>query len=603
MADLIRVLPDVVANQIAAGEVIQRPASVVKELVENAVDAGGDQIKVITKDAGKSFIQVIDNGCGMSENDARLCFERHATSKINKAEDLFAIRTMGFRGEALASIASISQLELKTKRREDESGTHIGIDGSDIQYQQPVATSDGTSIAVKNLFYNVPARRRFLKSPNTELKHIITEFQRVALCHPEVGFSLFHNNAEIYQLSPSGRRERIVQVMGRQLDSNLVNIQIETSIVQINGFIGKPEKAKKTYGEQFFFVNDRFMKHPYFHRAVLRSYESILPPDTVPSYFIFLDLDPSHVDINIHPTKTEIKFDEERAIFQFLHASIREGLGKFNITPTLDFDQEMGIEIPILRKGESFDPPKVEVNPQFNPFELNKDNSPLSGGRPEKHDYSDRNNLPAWESLYPGRSESSQSDIESLTPDSGRFLLLNKKYILTPVKSGLLAIHIRRALERINYEDILSQKESGSDSGQQLLYPEQFDLNPVDLSLVNDIRVEMEKMGFSIDSFGGNSIIVRAVPSQLQGNDVKGLIEALLEDYKNETFNLETSMLDKLARSLSKIASGGMAKTYMAEEMKALFDRLFACSDPQNTAGGKPILTILQTTDIDKRFL
>jgi len=349
MADIVRVLTDAVANQIAAGEVILRPASVVKELVENSVDAGSNNIQVIVKDAGKSLIQVVDNGCGMSANDARLCFERHATSKIRETADLFAIRTMGFRGEALASIASIAQVELKTRRKEDEMGTMVRISGSEFERQEPAGCNPGTSFSVKNLFFNVPARRRFLKSTSTELKHIINEFQRVALAQPGIGFSLVHNDSVIYKVQPETKKERIAHLMGHHFNHNLVNLETKTSIVNITGYIGKPEKARKTYGEQFFFVNNRYMRHPYLNKAVLSAYESLLPPESIPSYFIFLDIDPEHVDINIHPTKTEIKFDDERSIFQILLASVKEGLGKFSITPSLDFDQDGAIDIPVFR--------------------------------------------------------------------------------------------------------------------------------------------------------------------------------------------------------------------------------------------------------------
>jgi len=590
MSDIIRVLSDVVANQIAAGEVIQRPASAIKELLENSVDAGSDRIQVIVKDAGKSLIQVIDNGCGMSENDARLSFERHATSKIRITEDLFAIRTMGFRGEALASIASIAQVEMKTKRTEDENGTHIRVDGSDLIFQQPVACNNGTSFAIRNLFYNVPARRRFLKSTNTELKHLITEFQRVALTQPETSFSLHHNDYELFNLHASGLRERIIHLMGKQLEPNLVTIQTKTSIINIKGFIGKPEKAKRTYGEQFFFVNGRFMKHPYLHRAVMKSYESILPPDTIPSYFIYFELDPSHLDINIHPTKTEIKFDEESAIFQILRASVREALGKFNLTPSLDFNQEGAIEMPAFSRDTKFSAPKIEINPDYNPFSQESKSyqaKPISG----------------WENLYPPHKNEHQQENAFESVERGSFMQIKSKYILTPVKSGLMLIDIRRALERIRYEEYIEQAEKKDFPGQKLLYPEQFDLNPIDLAIIKDLIIELKPLGFEIEEFGGQSIIVHAIPAHSSETHVQGLVESFLEDYKNDNIDLESPIRDKLARSLARVNNMTGEKQLDHQEMGSLFDQLFACNNPHTTPGGKTILTILQSEEIEQRFL
>ncbi|MCK4700057.1 MAG: DNA mismatch repair endonuclease MutL, partial [Bacteroidales bacterium] len=369
MSDLIHLLPDSVANQIAAGEVIQRPASSVKELVENAIDCGSTVIKIIIKDAGRTLVQVIDNGCGMSETDARMAFERHATSKISKADDLFAIKTMGFRGEALASMGAVAQVELKTRRQEDELGTRLCINGSKVETQEPVSCPAGSNFAIKNLFYNIPARRKFLKSNQTELKHIIVELQRVALSHPDIQFIMHHNGSEIYHLVPGNLRQRIVGVFSRSIEQNLIPLNTETSVVKISGFIGKPENAKKTFGEQFFFINKRYMRHPYFHRAVMDAYEGILPPETFPSYFIYMSADPHTIDINIHPTKTEIKFEDERSCWQILHASIKEALGKFNIIPSLDFDTRGSIDIPLRKKDGSFFPPPIKTDPSFNPFE------------------------------------------------------------------------------------------------------------------------------------------------------------------------------------------------------------------------------------------
>ena len=599
MKDLIQVLPDVVANQIAAGEVIQRPASVIKELVENAVDAGADRIQIILKDAGRTLIQIVDNGCGMSENDARICFERHATSKIRSAEDLFAIRTMGFRGEALASIASIAQVEMKTKRSEDENGTHIRIEGSELLFQQPVACQNGTSLAVRNLFYNVPARRRFLKSNSTELKHIITEFQRIALTNPAIRFSMHHNDTEVFNLDSSGLRERIIKLIGKSLDSSLINIHTETSIVNVSGFIGKPEKARKTYGEQFFFVNGRFMKHPYLHKAVMSCYEALLPPDSIPSYFIYLDTDPARIDINIHPTKTEIKFDEERAVFQILQASVKEGLGKFNITPSLDFNQEGAIDIPVLSRGTDIRMPQIDINTAYNPFDT-PDRKPDTG-RSSYTPPVNRGVPDSWETLYTKESQKSQVALDQDSLQGKNIIQLRGKFLLTPTKSGLMIIHVRRALERIHYEQYL---KSGSQEGvaQKLLYPLQFELNPADLATLKDLQSELEPLGFEIDQFGGSSVILNAMPSALSHLNGQKLIEDMVELFNQETRSLDLELRQKVALNLAKVASQGWNKSLTIEEMQGIIDALFACDIHQTTGDGKKIMTILQIDDIEKRF-
>ncbi|MGM0621574.1 MAG: DNA mismatch repair endonuclease MutL, partial [Bacteroidota bacterium] len=466
MSDIIQLLPDAVANQIAAGEVIQRPASVVKELVENALDSGADDIVIHIKDAGKTLIKITDNGCGMSPTDARMAFERHATSKILSANDLFCIRTMGFRGEALASVAAIADVELRTKRMEDEVGTLIHIVGSEVKTQEPVACNNGTTITVKNLFYNVPARRKFLKSNTTELKHIINEIQRVALPNPEIKFSFYHNYSPLYELVKTNFRKRIVDVFGKTINQSLVPVKEETSLVNITGFIGQPKFARKTTGEQFFFVNKRYMRHPYFHRAVMQAYEKVLPPETFPSYFLFLDLDPSGIDINVHPTKTEIKFENESTIWQIIHAAIRESLGKHNVVPSIDFDQSGSIDIPVPEKEKgdrSY--PEIKIDPGYNPFEQEKEISPGIRGQSNR----DNRNLEHWEDLYSGaetnnREEQSQLSFKGDEQEprqteekySGKKVLqLKQKYILTPVKSGVMIIDQKRAHERILFEKFM----------------------------------------------------------------------------------------------------------------------------------------------------
>ena len=597
MTDIIRVLSDTVANQIAAGEVILRPASVIKELVENAVDAGSDRIQVIVKDAGKTLIQVVDNGCGMSENDARLSFERHATSKIRATEDLFSIRTMGFRGEALASIASIAQVELKTRRKEDDMGTLIKISGSEIEMQEPVACNPGTSFSVKNLFYNVPARRRFLKSTSTELKHIISEFQRIALAHPETGLSLNHNQAEIYKLQPETRKERIAHMMGNHFNHSLVPLDTPTTIVNISGYIGKPEKARKTYGEQFFFVNNRYMRHPYFHKAVVSAYDALLPPDTLPSYFIFMDIDPAHVDINIHPTKTEIKFDDERSIFQILLASVKEGLGKFNITPSLDFNQEGAIDIPIFRNNLEVEMPGIKINPDYNPFEDEKtDSKPMGDYRKPSIDQN-------WESLYDVMRKTEATEVPKKEVERGKPIQIRQKYIITPIKSGVLIIHQARALERIRYEELLKTTSAPENAGQKKLFPIQFDLNPADLAVFNEVRPELQKSGFDIEEFGGQTVILHAIPNILDNQNAQLLIENILNHYKEETLDLEADIREKMIRSIANASSRISGKALGQEEMLSLIDRLFACESPEKTPAGKKVLTILPIDELDKRFL
>ena len=603
MADIVRVLSDTVANQIAAGEVILRPASVIKELVENAVDAGSDRVKVIVKDAGRTLIQIVDNGCGMSGNDARLSFERHATSKIRATEDLFAIRTMGFRGEALASIASIAQVELKTRRKEDDMGTLIKIAGSEIEMQEPVGCNPGTSLSVKNLFFNVPARRRFLKSNSTELKHIITEFQRIGLAHPDVGLSLIHNESEIYKLQTESRKERITHLMGNHFNHSLVPLDTPTTIVNISGFIGKPEKARKTYGEQFFFVNNRYMRHPYFHKAVLTAYDALLPPDTFPAYFIFLDIDPAHVDINIHPTKTEIKFDDERSIFQIVLASVKEGLGKFNITPSLDFNQEGAIDIPIFRNSNEIEAPGIRINPDFNPFDNESPDFKQSG------DYRKTAIDQNWESLYDGiRNPEQEEQIQQgqqqqiNEPERGRPVQIRNKYLVTAIKSGLLLIHQARALERIRYEELLQSDHRPESAGQKKLFPVQFDLNPADLAVLQEIRSELTQLGFEIEEFGGQTVILHAIPGILVDQDAKSLIENILNHYKDETLDLETDLRERMIRSIANASSRITGKVLGQEEMQNLIDRLFACESPEKTPGGKKVLTILQSDEIEKRF-
>ncbi|MBN1925570.1 MAG: DNA mismatch repair endonuclease MutL, partial [Prolixibacteraceae bacterium] len=566
MSDIIHLLPDSVANQIAAGEVIQRPASVVKELVENSLDAGAGKITVQIKDAGRTLIQISDNGKGMSPTDARMAFERHATSKIQNAADLFAIRTMGFRGEALASIASVADVEMKTKRAEDELGTFLHIAASEVIKQEVVSCTDGTSICVKNLFFNVPARRKFLKSNPTELKHIITEIQRVALASPKVSFNLLHNGTPVYDLPSSNSRKRIVGIFGNNMNQSLVPVNSETSIAKISGFIGQPKYARKSFGEQFFFVNGRYMRHPFFHRGVMQAYEKILPGDMFPAYFIFFEVDPSAIDINIHPTKTEIKFENESAIWQLLHAAVREGLGKFNVIPSIDFDQEGSVDIPIpLRSPEGLRRPEIEIDPSFNPFEQKTFSIPSKGFSSK----SEKENLENWETLYSENNETrkynfdiqqdSQHHQSSISGyDEGKpaehtrnFVILKNKYILTPVKSGLMVIHQRRAHERILFEQFIEMLERHEGICHQLLFPQTLETNPADTELLNEMLEELNTLGFDIRAFGPNTFIINGIPGNIGETGAQSIIENFLEEYKNNSGTIREKALENIASSLA----------------------------------------------------
>ncbi len=614
MADIIQLLPDSVANQIAAGEVIQRPASLVKELIENSVDAGSTEIKLLIKEAGKSRVQIIDNGCGMSDTDARMCFERHATSKIKEANDLFAIRTLGFRGEALASIAAVAQVELKSRRQEDKLGTHIKISASVVESQETVACQPGTNIIVKNLFFNIPVRRKFLKSNSTELRHLVIEFQRIALTLPHISFSLHHNNSEIYILPPvASMAQRIAAVFGRGILPNLVPVTTKTSIINISGHIGKPEFARKTFGEQFFFVNDRYMKHPYFHKAVTRAYEDILAPDTIPSYFLYFEIATDKIDINIHPTKTEIKFEDEQAVWQILNASIREALGKFNVIPSIDFNTEGSIDIPVLKKDTITDTPQVDINPAFNPF----DNDQKASWHNKQ-----TKALENWEEMYRessmanrhGRQEAGTEihDNEKTVGRAGLFKLneqakqnllqLKARYILSPVKSGLMIIDQKRAHERILYEHFLKQDKSLQSYAQKNMFPHSMELNPADYILLKELIPELNKMGFDISDLGNNSLMINATPTESKIDDPAGALELLLNEYKDTGSSLEKNHRERLAQSLAQASAMPYGRSLSQEEMKDIVDSLFSCSSPNYSPGGKAIITIINMSEVENKL-
>ena len=612
MSDIIQLLPDSVANQIAAGEVIQRPASVVKELVENALDAGANEIIIHVKDAGRTLIQITDNGCGMSPTDSRMAFERHATSKIKEANDLFCIRTMGFRGEALASIAAIADVELRTKRVEDEVGTFIHIIGSEVKTQEPVACSNGTGFMIKNLFYNVPARRKFLKGNTTELKHIIWEIQRIAIPNPEIKLSLFHNNSPIYELPKTNHRKRIVDLFGKSINQSLVLVNEETSLVNIFGFIGQPKFARKTIGEQFFFVNGRYIRHPYFHKAVMQAYQQLLPPDAFPSYFLFFETDPANIDINVHPTKTEIKFENDRDIWQIIHAAVRESLGKHNVVPSIDFDQSGNIDIPVPPKSFDNIPfPEIQINPDYNPFETGRSISSGSLGKTPLQ----KKNLERWEDLYNGTQLKLKPEPEFIpekeellfTMPSVQFsgkktLQLKQKYILIPVKSGLMIIDQKRAHERILFEKFMEVMKSDSVASQQLLFPQTIELNPADAAILLNILPELMSLGFDIREFGKNTFIVSGTPGVLDVSSPELIVERLLEEYKNSPIDARSKAKEQIAISLSKASSLDYGTDLKQEEIDHLIDNLFACATPNFSPDGKKVLTIIPTVDIEKSF-
>jgi len=601
MRDIIKLLPDSVANQIAAGEVIQRPASVVKELIENAVDAKATEINVVIRDSGRTLVQVIDNGTGMSETDARLAFERHATSKIDSADDLFSISTKGFRGEALASIAAVSMTELKTRRVDDETGTLVVISNSRVEKQEPCPCAAGSVFSVKNLFYNVPARRKFLKSDNTEFRHIITEFQRVALAHPGIKFGLTHNDQEIYHLPSGNYRQRIVSVFGKQYNQNLVNVETNTSIISMTGFAGKPENARRTPGEQFFFINDRFIRHPYLHRAVMEAYQGILPPEAVPAYFIYMTADPSTIDVNIHPTKTEVKFEDERSVWQILLASLREALGRFNVVPSIDFGPEGAVEIPVFTSEIPLpQTPHIEVDHNFNPFDKN------DYGRDDHDPGREWENARNRESLFTVMTRSSEST-EGQTGFKGegsrrRFFQVKNRYILCPVISGIMMIDQRRAHERVLYEKFLSSLGDGPAPAQISMFPVETELSPADIVILNEIAEQLKTLGFEIKNGKKNRVIIMGHPADSRNANPLEMLETLMSEYKHTLNDPSIGARERVAMSMSRAAAIPYGLALTQTEMEDLFDSLFACSLPNYSPSGRIIMNIITLEELDKRF-
>ena len=617
MPDIIRMLPESVANQIAAGEVVQRPASAVKELLENTIDAGATEVRLIIKDAGKTLIQVTDNGCGMSERDARMCFERHATSKIQTAHDLFSIRTLGFRGEALASIASVAQVELKTKKTGDEIGTQLIIEGSEVKSHSPVNTSTGTSIQVKNLFFNVPARRNFLKSNTSELKYILEEFYRVALVHPDVSFTMFNQDKVMFQLHSANLRQRIVSLFGMNYNQRLIPVEQQTTMVNISGFIGKPEFAKKTRGEQYFFANGRFIRNPYLHHAVEAAFQELIPRDSYASYFLYLELDPGNIDVNIHPTKTEINFTDSKSIYAILQAAVRQALGKFNLTTVIDFEQEQSMDIPPMKPGQEIHQPQIRVNPEYNPFEKKTEFQPslrfenpgkLAGSSFERekftHSSSQEANIPAapLADLIDKLSEGSAPDLGlEFGSTSHELFQVANSFIVTETPKGLLIIDQQAAHERILYEELL---DSGSTENalRSKIIPETMSFSPDDAILLKDLLDDFKTLGFEISEFGNNDFVLQSVPHDLGHTDFHGAVEQALETIKTELPGKNAAKSQMIAKALARSTAVSRGKILKKEEMEDLHSKLFRCRIPEHSPYGKPVFFVLSFEELNKKF-
>lgn len=620
MSDIIQLLPDSVANQIAAGEVIQRPASVVKELVENAIDAGASNINVIIVDAGRTSIQVIDDGKGMSETDARLSFERHATSKIRKADDLFSLHTMGFRGEALASIAAVAQIDLKTRMEGEDLGTQLTISGSRFVGQEPCACPVGSNFTVENLFFNVPARRKFLKSNTTELNNIITAFERIVLVYPQISFTLHSNGTELFNLRSCSYRQRIVEVFGKRLNQDLLPIGVDTSLCRIHGFVGKPESARKKVLQQYFFVNERYMKHAYFHKAVMTAFDRLIPQGEQIPYFLYFEVPAENIDVNIHPTKTEIKFENEQAIWQILLASVKEAVGKFNDVPSIDFDTEGKPDIPVFNPNGSTSAPKISFNPQYNPFK--------QSSQPQR-----TTNTEGWESLYVGldtNTETPQTDLfgQEDTPignvDNGETIISSVatapdattmiedkspthyqykgSYIMTAVKSGLMIINQHRAHVRILYEAYLRQLSEHKVHSQKVLFPEMVQFSVSDSVILEHILPEMTEMGFQLDNLGGGSYAVNGVPAGIEGLNAVTLITDMVAAAIESGTHVKEEIDHVLALSLARNAAIPQGQVLSNSEMESIVNELFACSNVNYTPSGTPIIAIMQQHDIEHLF-
>jgi DNA mismatch repair protein MutL len=647
--NLVHLLPDAIANQIAAGEVIQRPASVVKELVENAIDSGASEIELLVKDSGKSLIQVRDNGCGMSETDARMSLERHATSKLRSADDLFALRTMGFRGEALASIVAVAQMEMKTRRAPDELGTRLVVEASEVKIQEPVASAPGTTISVRNLFFNVPARRNFLKSDTVELRHIRDEYIRIALAHPEVRFDL-HVNDRLDLALPAGKlRQRVVQVFGRKYDKLLVPIREDTDVLSISGFVGKPEAARKSRVGQFFFINNRFIKSSYLHHAVASAYDDLLPKESYPFYVIYLEIDPARIDVNVHPTKQEIKFEDERLIYNYLKATIRQGLGRASIMPSIDFETDNPFSPsrtnitntrPVEEQGEALpsrmnDDYKKPAPASGSSGSSGSSSSSAATGMPKSEAERHASNLRNWQKLYEGMGEDTTpapetpfidfGDAEASNPEMGELLpsrmsqddgptdgtptvpqdrapyQLHQRYIVSPIKSGWLLIDQRAAHQRILYEQFLKTLQESPAASQQSLFPQTLELPHVDVGLMNSILPDLRQLGFDLEHFGGESFIIRGIPAELAGQNEIQLLEQLLEQYRNDV-EVESNGHARLAKALVRSAAIKAGQLLDAAEMRSLINRLFACEQPRRAPSGRRCFVKYELEEVDREF-
>lgn len=609
MPDKITLLPDNIANQIAAGEVIQRPASAVKELLENAVDAGATEIKLIITDAGKSLLQVIDNGSGMSETDARICFERHATSKISTIEDLFHIRTMGFRGEALASIAAVAQVELKTKRPEDETGTYIETENSVVKKQEPVAAPNGTSIAMKNLFFNVPARRNFLKSNAAEMRHIVDEFTRVAMSFPHILFTLTANNQQLFHLEAGSLKQRIVQLLGNNYNAKLVSVKEETDYMNIYGFVGKPETAKKTRGDQYFFTNNRFIKSAYLNHAVMSAYQEMIPTDSFPMYVLFIDLDPTQVDVNVHPTKQEIKFEDEKIVYAFVQAAVKHALAQFSVTPTLDFELDASIQ---------------QLTSIQQPFTEEKKSAASSGsiykGFTQKHqahfiERNDKSELKHWKDFYESRESSAvnreaTSDIVNpftthdsrLTTADAELTQLLNTYIVLPANNAFLLIHQQAAHERVLYEQLKAASKDKPVATQRSMFPSTLELTPADAAVMEEIIGDLQYLGYTIEPFGKNTYVIQGTPADVEAGNEKHIIDILLEQYKHFSPEVKFSKREKLIRSLARQQAVKAGVRLTEREMRQLVNDLFACEQPNISPDGNPAYLEFKQEQLERMF-
>lgn len=605
MPDEIQLLSDHIANQIAAGEVIQRPASAVKELLENAIDAGATDIQLVIKDAGKELIQVIDNGKGMSATDARMSFERHATSKIRSIEDLFTIRTMGFRGEALASIAAVTQVELKTRQPQSESGTRIVIEGTEVKLQEPCGVNPGTNIMVKNLFYNVPARRHFLKSNTTELRHIIDEFTRVALAHPHIGFRMFNNGTEQFHLEPGTLKTRIVGLLGNAYEKNLVPVSEQTDALSIQGFIGKPESATRTRGMQFFFINNRFIRNAYLNHAVMQGYESLIEKEAFPFYVLFLEVDPSRVDVNVHPTKQEVKFEDDRMMYTYLNAAVKHALARYNISPSLDFtlnaeiQQLSSVQLPVTNQQRE----ETQRGYLANTF----------SDRDQAHFIERKDSLKKWKELYeiakvpePVSKVSQASFLdtseESTPKHSDNIMLIHGAMLATTVKSGLMLIHILRAQERIWYERLLEEWNSQNTPSQQLLFPITYEAAPQDAILLTEVLADLARIGFDIAPFGKNTFVVQGIPTGLPSGEEKNVLDEVLEHLKHESPDAIDKRTERILAHMAHRLAGNKVAIMHHEGRQLLIDELFACTQPEYTPGGKRVFVMVKKEDLENMF-